>query len=79
MLVLRRKAGEAVTIDGGIEIRVLEVTPTRVLLGIVAPHEVGVVRKEVLAAREENRRAAAPVAPGVLEEWARIFSPKPSA
>lgn len=60
MLVIRRRTGEAVVLDGGIEIRVLEAGPNRVKLGIIAPAEVGVMRKEVQLAREQNRAAANP-------------------
>lgn len=59
MLVIRRRAGESLVIDGGIEIQVLEVTANRVKLGIAAPADVVVARKEVALAREQNRAAAA--------------------
>lgn len=62
MLVIRRRSGEAVILDGGIEIVVLEAGPNRVKLGIIAPAEVGVMRKEVQLAREQNRAAANPAA-----------------
>ncbi len=64
MLVIRRRAGESLTIGGGIEIRVLETTPQRVTIGIVAPPDVLILRNEI---REQNREAAgsirAPIAP----------------
>ena len=59
MLVFRRKVGEAVILDGQIEVQVLEITGSRVKLGFSAPREVIVVRKELHLTREENRRAAA--------------------
>ena len=59
MLVFRRKVGEAVVLDGGIEVQVLEITGNRVKLGFIAPPEVLVTRKEIVLTREENRRAAA--------------------
>jgi carbon storage regulator len=58
MLVIRRRPGEALILDGGIEIQVLDVSANRVKLGIVAPAEVGVARKEIHLAREQNRAAA---------------------
>lgn len=60
MLVIRRRTGEAVVLDGGIEIQVLEAGANRVKLGIIAPAEVSVMRKEVQLAREQNRAAANP-------------------
>ena len=57
VLVLRRRAGEAIAIGGGIEIEVIEISRTRVKLGVTAPRDVFVARKETLAVAAENRRA----------------------
>jgi carbon storage regulator len=48
MLVLRRKAGEAIILNGSITIHVLAVEGVRVMLGISAPPEVVIVRSELL-------------------------------
>ncbi len=48
MLVLRRKAGEAIVLNGSITIYVLAVEGERVKLGISAPPEVVIVRSELL-------------------------------
>lgn len=48
MLVLRRKAGEAIVLNGAITIYVLAVEGERVKLGISAPPEVVIVRSELL-------------------------------
>src|SRR5579864_6440437 len=48
MLVLRRKAGEAIVLNGSITIHVLAVEGERVKLGISAPPEVVIVRSELL-------------------------------
>lgn len=59
MLVLARKKEESLIIDGKIEIVVLEVEDGKVKLGINAPKDVKIYRKEVLeAVREENQSAA---------------------
>lgn len=47
MLVLTRKCGEEIVIDGGIRIQVLESKGGRVRLGIFAPRDVSVVRSEL--------------------------------
>ena len=60
MLVMRRRAGESFLIGGDIEIEILEVGPTRVKLGIVAPSELAITRKEVVLTRKENLTAAKP-------------------
>jgi carbon storage regulator len=58
MLVIRRKAGEAVLIGAGVEVTVIEVGPSRVKLGIDAPAEVLILRKEIQLTAEQNRAAA---------------------
>ena len=58
MLVMRRRAGESFMIGERIEIEVLEMTGSRVKLGIVAPEEYVIVRKEARITRDENLTAA---------------------
>jgi carbon storage regulator len=58
MLVISRRAGESILIADGIEIEVLEPGPTRVKLGIRAPKDIAVLRKEVRLTEEQNRAAA---------------------
>lgn len=59
MLILSRKIGEAILVDGGIRIVVLGVDGGAARLGIEAPGSVGILREEVVQRiAEENRRAA---------------------
>lgn len=46
MLVLSRKLGEKITIDGDIELEILEIAGNRIRLGISAPQEYRIVRSE---------------------------------
>ena len=48
MLVLRRKVGESIVLDGVINISVLAVEGERVKIGISAPADVTIVREELL-------------------------------
>jgi carbon storage regulator len=48
MLILRRKIGERIVIDGRIEVTVLQVRGGKVRLGFSAPRDVRVLREEVL-------------------------------
>ena len=48
MLVLRRKVGESIILDGVISISVLAVEGERVKIGINAPPDVTIVREELL-------------------------------
>ena len=61
MLILTRKAEQAIVIDGETTVRVLSIDGDRVKLGIDAPARIGVLREELI--REvagENRLAALP-------------------
>lgn len=62
MLVLSRKPGESVIIGGDIHVRILEVKGESVRLGIEAPKETTVHRREVYEAIIRENRAAAKVA-----------------
>jgi carbon storage regulator len=54
MLILTRKAGEAILIDGGIRIVVLGTDGSGVRVGIEAPSSVGIVREEVIQRMAEE-------------------------
>lgn len=59
MLVLTRKPEQAIIIDGNIEVVVLEVKGDQVRLGIKAPREVSILRKEIFdQISMENQQAA---------------------
>lgn len=58
MLALTRKKGEALIINNNIEITILEVKGDQIKIGITAPKEVPVYRKEVyLQIQESNKEA----------------------
>lgn len=58
MLVLRRRAGESVLIGDDIEIELLAVTQQGAKIGIRAPKEMVVLRKELKVTQEQNAQAA---------------------
>lgn len=58
MLALSRKKNEALIINNNIEITVLEVKGDQVKLGISAPKEIPVYRKEVYMQIQEANKAA---------------------
>jgi carbon storage regulator len=58
MLVIRRRAGQSLLIGESIEIEIIEVASTKVKLGIRAPKEIPVLRKEIKMTQEENQIAA---------------------
>jgi carbon storage regulator len=66
MLVISRRPGESIVIADGIEIEVLETGHHRVKLGIRAPREIAVLRKEVELTRHENQAANRAIPPDLL-------------
>ena len=58
MLALSRKKNEALVIDNKIEVTILEIKNDQVKIGITAPKEVPIYRKEVyLQIQEANKQA----------------------
>ncbi len=58
MLILSRKIGESIVIDGRITVKVTLVEGSVVKLGIEAPREVPVHRQEVYDEIQKNNKAA---------------------
>ena len=58
MLALTRKKGESIIINNNIEISILEFKGDQIKIGITAPKEVPIYRKEVyLQIQDENKAA----------------------
>lgn len=53
MLVLRRKVGESIILDGVISVSILAVEGERVKIGISAPDDVSIVREELLGRSQQ--------------------------
>ncbi len=52
MLVLARRIGESIAIDGDIEVMIIKCSSGQVTLGIDAPDDIDIVREELLAQQE---------------------------
>ena len=69
MLALSRKKGEAIIINNDIEVTVLEVKGDQVKVGIAAPKEVPIYRKEVyLQIQEANRESMSETTRNAFDE-----------
>ena len=60
MLVLSRKKGESIVIDGTVKVQVIEVNGSVVRIGIEAPKTIPVHRSEIYEQIRENEKALAP-------------------
>src|SRR5438067_12023370 len=84
MLVLSRQRDETIMIGDDIEVTVVDIRGDKVRLGINAPREISVHRKEVYDAIRRENRAAAQVKPEDLSGLGRVGggpkapSPSPS-
>jgi carbon storage regulator len=81
MLVLSRQRDETIMIGDDIEVTVVDIRGDKVRLGITAPKEVAVHRKEVYEAIKRENRAAAQVKPEDLTGIGKVTAPainKPS-
>ncbi len=72
MLVITRKVDQSIIIDGRIEVVVTGITKDGVRLGISAPKEVEVHRREVFEAIAEANRAAAQAQPPIQDAAALL-------
>ena len=73
MLVIRRRAGEAFLIGDEVEVEILELGPTQVKLGIRAPKQILILRKEIKVTGTQNRIAAGELTPervrDLIQSW----------
>jgi carbon storage regulator len=75
MLVLRRRAGESVLIGDEIEVELLAVTQQGAKIGIRAPRETIVLRKELKITQDQNTQAAAGLTARDLEQAIKKLRP----
>ena len=71
MLALTRKKGESLIINNNIEITVLEIRGDQIKIGVSAPKEVPIYRKEVYVQIQEENKAS--MAVENLEKLKDIF------
>jgi len=75
MLVLSRQRDETIMIGDDIEVTVVDIRGDKVRLGINAPREISVHRKEVYDAIRRENRAAAQVKPEDVSGVGKVTPP----
>lgn len=73
MLIIRRRTGESILIGDDIELQVIEAAPNRVKIGITAPDDVLILRKEIRLAQQQNLAAARGVSRDSIESIVARF------
>jgi carbon storage regulator len=76
MLILSRKSGESIVIDGHIQVKVVRVEGDVVKLGIEAPDDVPVHRKEVYEEIQRSNQQALTKQSSPLPKLAATAKPK---
>lgn len=71
MLALTRKKGEALILNNNIEVTILEIRGDQVKIGISAPKDVPIYRKEVYLQIEDENKAA--LHAGSMEALKKLF------
>lgn len=75
MLVLGRRPGESILIGPDVEVYVLATDGFQVRLGVRAPREIAILRRELVAAVEDENRRAAASPPGPALAHLRAHTP----
>ncbi|MDN5276734.1 MAG: carbon storage regulator [Clostridiales bacterium] len=74
MLVLSRKPGESILIGDNIEVKIIDVQGDQVKIGINAPRDVTILRKELMdEVRQVNREAVVDSSRLSLEELGKVL------
>jgi hypothetical protein len=73
MLALSRKPGESVVIGNNIEITILEVKGEQIKVGIKAPKDIAIYRKELFEQIQDSNREASETSVQVMKNLNKIF------
>ncbi len=76
MLVLARKINQSIILNDNIELVVLDIQGEQVKLGIKAPRDIKIYRKEIYEAIQKENIEAAKTAAHKLDELTKILKDK---
>lgn len=71
MLALTRRKGESLVLNNNIEVTILEIRGDQIKIGITAPKEVPIYRKEVYLQIEDENKAA--IHPNGVDALKKLF------
>ncbi len=77
MLVIRRRAGEGFLVGDNIEVDILDIDSNQVKIGIRAPRELSILRREIADTRETNLDSAQLVASDALAQASKLLRLSP--
>lgn len=74
MLILTRKLGESIKIGDAIEVKIVAIEGEQIKIGIEAPREIDIYRKEIFEAiqRENNQAASRALSPELLQSMQAV-------
>ena len=78
MLIIGRRVGETIYLGEDVEIRIMDLSPSRVKIGIVAPRDLGILRGEMKQAVAQNLAASRGATVGLADLVGRLRQQKQS-
>lgn len=73
MLALSRKKGEAIVIGNNIEISILDIRGDQIKIGITAPRDISIYRKEVYIQIQDENKASIYNAPQAMSDLKNLM------
>jgi len=74
MLIISRKPGESFYIGDNIEVTIFEVQQDKVRIGISAPNDIAICRKEIKEITDENFKASKAATKEKLRDLSKLLS-----
>ena len=79
MLIIGRRVGETIFLGDNVEIRIMDLTHSRVKIGIIAPRDLGILRGEMRQAAAQNLAASQGAASSLASVVGRLREERKAA